>query len=1094
MERSRKSFIYLLIVLLAFVNVPISTYASTDDAVAPMITAQSTHQMVVVNDSRTLSVTATVADGGTLSYQWYSHTMNSNSGGTAINGATSATYTVPTSVLGDTFYYVVITNTNNSVSGIQTATTASNAARVRVHEQATFTVSDTEWTFPALTVGYTTAQVIPIKKNITLTKVGVGAIDNVAVSFSEGANSSFMTGTVRPDALDDGTLSAVMMVFPKQGLAAGTYTETVTITADAVLSQSFQVSITIHSLVNAETPVIQTQPSDQTTLVNGSRTLSVATAVADGGTLSYQWYSHTMNSNSGGTAIADATSATYNIPTNIVGTTYYYVVITNTNNSVNGTKTATVTSRAARALVHDPPTFTVSETAWTFPALTVGYTGTQVNAIKRNVILTKVGPGIIENVAVHFSGGASSSFMTGTVRPDALGDGTLSAVMMVFPKQGLTAGTYTETVTVTADGGLSESFQVSITINSLMSAEIPTITVQPNHQTIPVNGSGTLSTVATVADGGTLSYQWYSHTTNSNSGGTAIAGATNATYIIPTNVVGTTYYYVVITNTNNSVNGTKVVTITSNVAEIKVEPLVEHTVTFNLTGGSMTDPANVIVIYGQKINKPGDPIKAGYTFVGWYKDSNLNAAWDFTTDVVTGNTVLYAKWLAVIVPPNDNINNTNTEGPLSTTEQLMVNVQLGEGTEVSQLTINRTTNADGTVQDQVILTSQSIRDALLKLQGTQKKEIYIVLPTDTVNQVQQTIVTVPLTVLSMLKEEQIHLGIVSDDVKIDIPQSSLQSFEQELYFRIVPVRGEEVQQLQGRARTEELVRQLLGNANVTLLGQPMSIETNMQNHPVTLTLPLPQDVTQEQLENLAIYIEHSDGTKEGIYGDLVDFKGDTLGIQFEVRKFSTFSIVHVPQQENKVSIPYIQGYADGTFRPDVAVTRAQMASMLARYLTNNTIPTVQVSFKDTNQHGAKDAIEFVKSQGLFQGTTATTFNPNGTITRAQMAAVTMRWIERYCGGSSTATYCTESTSVMPFTDVNLNHWAAQAIAKVNALGIMTGINATTFNPEGSLTRAQAVKVLNQLFEYQLQADAQTPLFKDVTPAHWAFDNIQAAAQ
>ena len=46
----------------------------------------------------------------------------------------------------------------------------------------------------------------------------------------------------------------------------------------------------------------------------------------------------------------------------------------------------------------------------------------------------------------------------------------------------------------------------------------------------------------------------------------------------------------------------------------------------------------------------------------------------------------------------------------------------------------------------------------------------------------------------------------------------------------------------------------------------------MQSRPVTLTLPLPTDLTQEQLNHLAIYIEHSDGTKEVVYGKIVEYE------------------------------------------------------------------------------------------------------------------------------------------------------------------------------------------------------------------------------
>ncbi|WP_165452164.1 S-layer homology domain-containing protein [Paenibacillus thalictri] len=105
-------------------------------------------------------------------------------------------------------------------------------------------------------------------------------------------------------------------------------------------------------LTNAAEPVITTQPTGATVNVDGSAQLSVAATVNDGGVLSYQWYSNTANSNSGGSAVTGATYAAYNPPTNASGTVYYYAVVTNTNNSVNGTKTATVTSNAVEVTVN----------------------------------------------------------------------------------------------------------------------------------------------------------------------------------------------------------------------------------------------------------------------------------------------------------------------------------------------------------------------------------------------------------------------------------------------------------------------------------------------------------------------------------------------------------------------------------------------------------------------------------------------------------------------------------------------------------------------------------------------------------------------
>jgi hypothetical protein len=77
----------------------------------------------------------------------------------------------------------------------------------------------------------------------------------------------------------------------------------------------------------------------------------------EGGTLSYQWYSNTTTDNSGGTAISDKTSATFaDVPTSVIGTFYYYVVVTNTiaDNGDGGVKTASTSSAVTMITITTP--------------------------------------------------------------------------------------------------------------------------------------------------------------------------------------------------------------------------------------------------------------------------------------------------------------------------------------------------------------------------------------------------------------------------------------------------------------------------------------------------------------------------------------------------------------------------------------------------------------------------------------------------------------------------------------------------------------------------------------------------------------------
>lgn len=76
---------------------------------------------MTVGSTCTLHVEASVGDGGTVTYQWYSNNVDSNGGGTILEGATSDSYTVDTSAAGTTYYYVVAANNHGESIALGTS-------------------------------------------------------------------------------------------------------------------------------------------------------------------------------------------------------------------------------------------------------------------------------------------------------------------------------------------------------------------------------------------------------------------------------------------------------------------------------------------------------------------------------------------------------------------------------------------------------------------------------------------------------------------------------------------------------------------------------------------------------------------------------------------------------------------------------------------------------------------------------------------------------------------------------------------------------------------------------------------------------------
>lgn len=77
--------------------------------------------------------------------------------------------------------------------------------------------------------------------------------------------------------------------------------------------------------------------------------------------------------------------------------------------------------------------------------------------------------------------------------------------------------------------------------------------------------------------------------------------------------------------------------------DVSVICTTDCTVRFMTNGGG--EIMDQIIPYGEKIQRPKDPVREGMQFVGWFTDIHLTDEWDFEVDVVKSNMSLYAKWL-----------------------------------------------------------------------------------------------------------------------------------------------------------------------------------------------------------------------------------------------------------------------------------------------------------------------------------------------------------------------------------------------------------------------------------------------------------------
>lgn len=197
----------------------------------------------------------------------------------------------------------------------------------------------------------------------------------------------------------------------------------------------------------------------------------------------------------------------------------------------------------------------------------------------------------------------------------------------------------------------------------------------------------------------------------------------------------------------------------------------------------------------------------------------------------------------------------------------------------------------------------------------------------------------------------------------------------------------------------------------------------------------------------------------------------------------------VGEQEAKhatdIHVIYLYGYQDKTVHPQGDMTRAEAAAMVARLKNLDMSDTSKPDFKDVESRWYNSAINAVVKAGLMKGYPDGTFAPNGKITRAEFAQL-IKGIDN------------PNMAELPFTDV-AGHWGLDAISQAYANKRIMGYPDNTFKPNNDITRAEAVTILNSLFDRGINeaglANVRKDIveFKDLDRSHWAYYQIIEAS-
>ena len=184
---------------------------------------------------------------------------------------------------------------------------------------------------------------------------------------------------------------------------------------------------------------------------------------------------------------------------------------------------------------------------------------------------------------------------------------------------------------------------------------------------------------------------------------------------------------------------------------------------------------------------------------------------------------------------------------------------------------------------------------------------------------------------------------------------------------------------------------------------------------------------------------------------------------------------------------YMFGYTDGTVRPNGYITRAEAAALVTRLLGLDTFASAaEPAFTDTPSSWYNKAINAAVQRGIMKGYPDKSFRPNAPITRAEFTQMI-------------STIDNKPYGVAPFADV-VGHWAERPIGSEYQAGRIKGYPDGTFRPNAFITRAEAVVILNKIFERNYDAMSAMNAknkeyikrFIDLAPSFWGFNDMVEA--
>ena len=265
--------------------------------------------------------------------------------------------------------------------------------------------------------------------------------------------------------------------------------------------------------------------------------------------------------------------------------------------------------------------------------------------------------------------------------------------------------------------------------------------------------------------------------------------------------------------------------------------------------------------------------------------------------------------------------------------------------------------------------------------------------------------------------------------------------------------------------TQDIKKGELYNIAFTKNTQPVQ-----PNGTVTVRIPIPDYFVTDAC---TVFRQEKNGTwtplKARLEGKYITFETDHFSLYSVVNKdkgMTTYSKLPFSDVRiadwfyNDVKYVYEKGMMSGTaadvFAPNASTTRAKIVTILYR-LEGSPAVTGTSAFVDVPAgQWYTDAVNWAAANQIVKGTSATTFAPNDSITREQMAAILYRYAQ-YKGYD-----VTKKADLSGYSDNGqVSAYAKDALAWANAAKLINGVTNTTLAPQGNATRAQVSAILHR---------------------------------